>query len=63
MGKLLRTAITKQKQFYIYKLLQTGLFPDASVLQQWTVRELRHEYEQHPLQKNRGGRRNGSESF
>ncbi|BDG47514.1 Fur-regulated basic protein FbpA [Parageobacillus sp. KH3-4] len=63
MGKLMRTAIIKQKQFYIYELLKTGLFPDANALQQWTIRELRHEYERHQLQKNRGGKRNGPESF
>lgn len=51
MGKLMRTAIIKQKQFYIYELLKTGLFPDANALQQWTIRELRHEYERHQLQK------------
>lgn len=54
MGKLMRMAITKQKQFYIYKLLKTGLFSDASALQQWTISELRHEYERHKLRKKQG---------
>ncbi|SFA40546.1 Fur-regulated basic protein A [Parageobacillus thermantarcticus] len=54
MGKFMRMAITKQKQFYIYELLKTGLFPDANTLQQWTVRELRHEYERHKLRKKQG---------
>ncbi|MBA2875971.1 Fur-regulated basic protein FbpA [Thermaerobacillus caldiproteolyticus] len=51
MGKLIRTAIIKQKQFYIYKLLKTGLFPDANALRQWTVSELRREYERYGLQQ------------
>ncbi|NNU93514.1 Fur-regulated basic protein FbpA [Geobacillus sp. NFOSA3] len=43
----MRAAITKQKRFYIDKLLQTGLFHDSATLKQWTVSELRREYEQY----------------
>jgi hypothetical protein len=56
MGKLMRTAITKQKRFYIDKLLQTGLFHDSAALQQWTVSELRREYEQYETRIKKQGR-------
>jgi hypothetical protein len=51
MGKLMRTAIGKQKRFYIGELLKTGLFPNIAALQQWTISELRREYEHYGLQK------------
>lgn len=44
MGNLMRRAILKQKQFYIYELMKTGFF-DSDSLHQWTISELRHEYE------------------
>ncbi|WP_246364166.1 Fur-regulated basic protein FbpA [Anoxybacteroides tepidamans] len=40
----MRRAILKQKQFYIYELIKTGFF-DSDSLYQWTISELRHEYE------------------
>jgi hypothetical protein len=46
MGNLIRRAVFKQKQFYIYELMKTGLFLDSDSLAQWTVSELRREYEQ-----------------
>lgn len=51
MGKLMRTAIGKQKRFYIGELLKTGLFPNIAALQQWTISELRRKYEHYGLQK------------
>lgn len=51
MGNLFQKAIAKQKQFYIYELIKTGMFTDMSSLTQWTVKELRHEYERNVLQR------------
>jgi len=57
MGDLIRSALLKQKQFYIYKLMKAGLFFDSDSLHQWTVSELRHEYERSVgrRRKKRGG--------
>ncbi|WP_374719380.1 Fur-regulated basic protein FbpA [Parageobacillus toebii] len=55
MGKLMRAAITKQKRFYIDRLLQTGLFHDSAALKQWTVSELRREYEQYGIRMKKRG--------
>ncbi|KYD28879.1 MULTISPECIES: Fur-regulated basic protein FbpA [Anoxybacillaceae] len=62
MGKLMRAAITKQKRFYIDKLLQTGLFHDSAALKQWTVSELRREYEQYGIRMKKRGNEHGSKS-
>jgi hypothetical protein len=62
MGKLMRAAITKQKRFYIDKLLQTGLFHDSAALQQWTVSELQSEYERHRIRKKKQGDEHGPKS-
>jgi hypothetical protein len=62
MGKLMRTAITKQKRFYIDRLLQTGLFHDSATLQQWTVSELQSEYEQYGMRKKKRGNEHGPKS-
>jgi hypothetical protein len=51
MGNLIRRAVFKQKQFYIYELMKTGLFLDSDSLAQWTVSELRREYEQSIAQR------------
>ncbi|WP_035099061.1 Fur-regulated basic protein FbpA [Anoxybacteroides tepidamans] len=45
MGSLIREAVLRQKQFYIGKLLRLGIFSNDTSLQQWTISELRREYE------------------
>jgi hypothetical protein len=62
MGKLMRTAITKQKRFYIDRLLQTGLFHDSAALQQWTVSELQSEYERYRMRLKKRGNEHGPKS-
>jgi hypothetical protein len=62
MGKLMRTAITKQKRFYIDRLLQTGLFHDSAALQQWTVSELQSEYERYGMRTKKRGNEHGPKS-
>jgi len=63
MGKRMRSAIQRQKQFYIQQLMQSGLVGDHERLEQWTMAELRREYERfHPTCATEGGHQYGQTS-
>jgi hypothetical protein len=55
MGVFMRKALSKQKQFYIYELMRTGQFVNPDLLSQWTVSDLRHEYEKNKSRRKRNG--------
>ncbi|WP_081432643.1 Fur-regulated basic protein FbpA [Geobacillus thermodenitrificans] len=58
MGKWMRSAIQRQKQFYIQQLMQSGFVNDHERLEQWTMAELRREYERfNPAYNAEGGSR------
>ncbi|MGJ3203946.1 Fur-regulated basic protein FbpA [Geobacillus thermoleovorans] len=63
MGTWMRSAVRKKKQFYIEQLVRFGLAADRDRLEEWTMAELRREYERfHPAQTIEGGRRHGQTS-
>ena len=63
MGTWMRSAVRKKKQFYIEQLVRFGLAADRDRLEEWTMAELRREYEQfHPTHTIEGGRRHGQTS-
>ncbi|MGP3561455.1 Fur-regulated basic protein FbpA [Geobacillus sp. BK01] len=58
MGTWMRNAVRKKKQFYIERLVQSGLAANREQLEGWTMAELRREYEQfHPARTTEGGSR------
>ncbi|WPZ16893.1 Fur-regulated basic protein FbpA [Geobacillus subterraneus] len=63
MGKWMRSAVWRQKQFYIQQLMQAGLTDGRERLEQWTMAELRREYERfNPAYSMEGGGRYGQTS-
>ncbi|MCG1021064.1 Fur-regulated basic protein FbpA [Sutcliffiella horikoshii] len=44
MSKMLKSAITNAREFYIDKLIATGYFLDHGLLSSYTLSELKKEY-------------------